>query len=138
MRGACGSWQAQSLLFFWLLKDSLFFNWRMIALQCWGGFCCTTTRTSYKYTCIPAFWAFLPSTTPPVYRSSKSPGWGSRASSSFPLAIHSTYGRVHVSKWLCHVWIWTAASALGEVMKTAAKSSWLSSLWPKGAMERVT
>ena len=38
-------------LTFFLLKN--FFNWRLITLQYWGGFCHTVTWTSHGCTCVP-------------------------------------------------------------------------------------
>ena len=44
----------------------LFFNWRKISLQCWVGFCCTTTWISHNYTYIPSLLSLppLPHPTP--------------------------------------------------------------------------
>ena len=48
------------------LQYVIFFNWRIIALQCYVGFCCTKTWISYKYTYFP-FFLSLPPITPLSY-----------------------------------------------------------------------
>ena len=57
----------------WSLKK-FFFYWRIIALQCCGGFCWMSAWISDKYVSFP-FWAFLP----PLYSTSlgrhRAPGW---------------------------------------------------------------
>ena len=41
----------------------IFFNWRIIALQCWVGFCHTSIWISHRYAMSPPSWtSFLPST----------------------------------------------------------------------------
>ena len=54
-----------------LLSCSFFkkitFNWRIIALQCYVGFCHTTTWISHKYTYNPLSWATFPPLTPPLH-----------------------------------------------------------------------
>ena len=45
---------------------NLFFNWSIIALQCYISFWCTTTWISYKYTYIHSLMSFPPSLPHPI------------------------------------------------------------------------
>ena len=45
-------------IFFFLIH--LFFNWRIIALQNWVGFCQTSLWISHRYTHVPSLWKLPP------------------------------------------------------------------------------
>ena len=49
-------------VFFSFLK--FIFNWRIITLQCFFGFCCATTWISYMYTYIPSLLSLPPPSQP--------------------------------------------------------------------------
>ena len=80
-----------SCLFFIIFKIYLFFNWRIIALQDYVGFCQASTWISHWYTCVPSLElsSHLPSHPTPLgcYRA---PVWVPRVT----LAIYFTYGNV--------------------------------------------
>ena len=67
------------------------FNWRIIASQCYIGFCCTTMWVSYKHIHIPSLWSLPPS--PP----SCPLGHPQSTELSFPLAIYFTHGSVNAA-----------------------------------------
>ena len=58
-------------LFF--LKKKIFFYWRIIALQCFVGFCCAKMGISHNYTYIPSLWGFPP--IPPSLPSRSLQSW---------------------------------------------------------------
>ena len=51
------------LFFFMILKNLFIFNWRIIALKCWLGFCLTSSWISHRYTYVPSL-LNLPPPTP--------------------------------------------------------------------------
>ena len=55
--------QSRTRLMWLSSSSSLFFNWRIIALQCCDGFCHTTTQVSHNYMHIPSLLSLPP--TPP-------------------------------------------------------------------------
>ena len=71
----------------------------MIALQWCVVFCSTTTRFSYKYTCIPSLLSLSPLSPSQSSRSPQSTGLKS-LQSCFTLAIYFTQGSVHMSMLL--------------------------------------
>ena len=76
------------LLLFHSLKK---FNWRIIALQCYVGFCYTTVQIRYKYTYIPSLLSLPPNSTSHPSRSSQSSRLGSlccTATSHQPSTLH--------------------------------------------------
>ena len=76
--------QHQSLFF---LKKLIYFNWRLITLQCCGGFCHTLTWISHRCTCVP-------------HPSGLSQCTGFECPVScikLGLVIYFTYGNIHVS-----------------------------------------
>ena len=46
------SFHPQFLFFPFFLKQNIYFNWRMITLQYWDGFCRTSVWISHRYTCV--------------------------------------------------------------------------------------
>ena len=52
------SWSLKEQIF--LFSHTLFFNWRIIALQCYVGFCHTTMWIGHVYTYITPCWASFP------------------------------------------------------------------------------
>ena len=60
---------------------NLFFNWRKIALQCYVGFCRTTTQMSHNYTSIPSLLASFPAPHATPLAHQRSPGRMNRESS---------------------------------------------------------
>ena len=58
---------------FFKLFFKIYFNWRIIALQCCLGFCHTTTWISHKYTCLPSLLS-LPSLYPTPLGHHRAPG----------------------------------------------------------------
>ena len=76
--------QYQSLFF---KKKIIYFNWRLITLQCCGGFCHTLTWISHRCTCVP-------------HPSGLSQCTGFECPVScikLGLVIYFTYGNIHVS-----------------------------------------
>ena len=59
-------WQTlkHSVLNFFLFKNLFIFNWRIITLQCCVAFCHTLTWTSRRYTYVPSFLNFPPTSHP--------------------------------------------------------------------------
>ena len=53
----------RTITYLFLKKIFIYFNWRLITLQCCGGFCHTSTWTSHGCTCGPPSWT--PSLLPP-------------------------------------------------------------------------
>ena len=78
-------WKFSLVLFSWI---SLIFNWKIIALQCYVGFCYTSVWISHKQTYVPSLLSFLPPpTTSHPFRSSQSTRFQFPASySKFPQA----------------------------------------------------
>lgn len=84
---------------------NLFFNWKKIALQCWVGFCHTTTWISYDFIYIKSYthththcpsWSSFPLSHPTFSRSSECHAGLPMSQSSFSLAICFTYDSICV------------------------------------------
>ena len=80
----------------WLLF-LIFFNGRIIALQCCVGLCHTTMWISHKYTHIaPPSWAWLSPSHPTPLGCHRSPDWVPCVMQQLPSNYRFTYGNVHV------------------------------------------
>ena len=68
-------------------KNSLFFNWRIIALQNFAVFCQTSTWISHRYTYIPSLLNLRPISlpTPPLLGWYRAPVWVSWAIQQIPV-----------------------------------------------------
>ena len=81
-----------------------FFNWRIIALQCWVDFFCITMRISHNYLYIypPSLASFLPTPHPTHLGHHRAPGWApciyflSILHFIFPLVIYFTHSSVYM------------------------------------------
>ena len=67
---------------YWSSK-TFFFYWRIIALQCCGGFCWMSAWISDKYISLP-FWAFLPPLHSTPLGHHRAPGWALCVILQFP------------------------------------------------------
>ena len=83
----------QSLFFkFFIFK--IYFNWRVIALKCCAGFCCTTTYglwIGHKYTCVPSVLSISPCPPSHPSRSTQSTelsSWSYTAASCWLSMLH--------------------------------------------------
>ena len=75
---------------------SLFFNWRIIALQCCVGFCHTSTWISCTYTCVPSLLNLHPTLHPiPLL------GWYSTGLSSLCHIANPHWLSIYFYTWLC-------------------------------------
>ena len=96
------------LHFFHFLK--IIFNWRIIALQCCVGFCCTAIQISHNYIYISSLLSLLPLSNPSPLGYHRVPSWApfvtQQLRSSSPLytivykdnatfSIHSTLFFLH-------------------------------------------
>ena len=89
------------------------FNWRIIALQYYVGFCHTTTWISLKYTHVPT----LPNLPP--YPTSlgchRAPFWAPCVIYQPPIIIYFTYSSVYISVLLCPFFPRYPSSAIATV-----------------------
>ena len=88
---------------------NLFFNWRIIVLQCSVGFCPTTMQIRHNYicmyihiyVCVCVLPCKAPSPLPPhPIRLSQSARLGSLLHTSFPLALCFTHDSIYMSELL--------------------------------------
>ena len=93
---------------------SLFFNWRIIALQYCVGFHHNIAWISHSYVYILTFWASLPSPIPPT--TEHQPGLPVFYS-SFPPVIWITHNS-GLPWWLNYTWLWT--SLIVQMVKKSA------------------
>ena len=77
----------------------LLFNWRIIALKCYIGFCHTSTCISHRYTHVPSPLNVPPLSNliPPFYVVTEHQAEIPVLYNNFPLAIYFTYGNVFIS-----------------------------------------
>ena len=95
------------LLYYWEISPkqflNLFFNWSVIALQCYVSFCCTTTWISYMYTYILSL-LNLPPALPPPFTSlgyHRTPSWAPGVMQQLPTShLFYTWQCVYVSATL--------------------------------------
>jgi len=83
----------------WREISLIFFNWRIIALQCCVGFSHTSAWISHGYTYVPSLLKFPPTShpTPPLWVVTEPQVELPASYSKFPLAFCFTYGNVYVS-----------------------------------------
>ena len=85
-----------NLSYFWLPLSffKFIFNWRIIALYCCIGFCCTTMQISHNHVYIPALGG-LPSAAPASHPSrlsqSTAPGWTPCVTEEHRLLLQSSF-----------------------------------------------
>ena len=93
------------IFIFWLFLKIIYFNWWIITWQYHDDFCCTSTWTSHRYTCVPPSWNPLPYPSPPHPSGlSQSTSFGCPASCiKFALVIYFTYGNIHASVLFSHI-----------------------------------
>ena len=76
----------------------IYFNWRIITLQYWDGFCRISVWINHRYTCVSSWTPLLHSSPPHTSRLSQSTGCGCPASCiKLASIICFTYGNVYVS-----------------------------------------
>ena len=79
------------------LSFNLYLSWRIIALQCCVGFCHTAVWISPEYKCIPSLLHLPPPHPHPTPRGPHGALSWAPCSSSFPLAVCFTHGKVYIS-----------------------------------------
>ena len=103
-----------------------FFNWRVLALWCCVGFCCTTVWISYTYTHVPSPLSLL--AMPPPQPSRSSPGWAPCAYSRSPRAIYFTPGNVYMSQLLFQFVPWPSSYSV-FTSSLSSSAEWRTSDW---------
>ena len=77
------------------IGSGVFFNWRIISLQCYVGFCCRTTQISHNCIYIPSILSFLPCPHPTPLGHHLAPGWAPLLYSSFLLVSYFPHDSVY-------------------------------------------
>ena len=105
----------------------IIFNWRIIALQCWVGFCYTSTWISHRYTYVPS----LPSpTSSHPSRLLQCPGLSSLShttNSHWLSILHMVYASVLLSQWAHLLSHSVCKSVLYVCISIAALQIWFTS-----------